>query len=72
MKQSTYMVVYRDSPTDHVRLFGPFVASEVAIRFKDDLPTPLPGGSKSVKVTEPFTHDEADLVTDLIKVGRNG
>lgn len=70
MKQSTYLLVYKDGPKAHEMYFGPFTDRNHVQRFADDLPTPLPGGFKKYTVTQPFTHNEADMVTSVIQANR--
>lgn len=58
MRKPQYLVVYRDSKKTKSRIYGPFVDTKLAHRFKDNLPTPLPGGFKVVKHTEPQTFED--------------
>lgn len=70
MKQSTYIVIYKDSSNAQALYFGPFVTIGIASDFSSALPIPLKGGFKKYTVTQPFTHNETSLVTDLIMSGR--
>lgn len=70
MKQSTFLIVYQDSPRGHTYHFGPFVDRDHAQRFSDDLPTPQQGGVKGFRVTQPFTHLEADMASAVILAER--
>lgn len=70
MKQSQYLVAYKDNPKAHTRYFGPFVSIEVAQRFLKELPEPQPGGGKGYRLTQPFTANDANIVNDLIMIER--
>lgn len=71
MKQTQYLVFYKDSPRAQGLYFGPFVSIEAANRFLDQLPTPLHGGHKGYRVTQPFTSSDIDIVNDLLSVERS-
>lgn len=60
MKQPQYMVCFSDRKGHGVKLYGPFVSETVAWTFADELPAPV-DGTKGVKATSQFTHDEAHL-----------
>lgn len=70
MKPSTNIVVYKDNANAPTMYFGPFVSIQIASDFSRALPEPFKGGFKKYAITQPFTHNETSLVTDLIMVGR--
>lgn len=46
--------------------FGPFVSIGIASEFSKALPEPRKGGVKRYLSTQPFTHNEASTVRDMI------
>lgn len=66
MKQTSYLVIYKDSPKAHARYFGPFVSIDVATVFMDELPEPLKGGYKDYRITQPFTASDTAIIRDLL------
>jgi hypothetical protein len=67
MRQSTTLVVYKDSKDAAVRYFGPFINLDFASEFATALPEPLqPGGFKGYRSTQPFTSTETSLATEAI------
>lgn len=67
-----HIVVYRDNSKSRVKLYGPFVSLTMANDFMETLPSPMLGGSKSVKFISPYTHDEASLAAETILRERQG
>ena len=70
MKPTQYLVYYKDSPKAVGRYFGPFASIEIANRFLDELPTPLEGGSKGYRLTQPFTSSDTSIIRDLLSQER--
>lgn len=66
MKPPSFLVEYRDSPRAQKLTFGPYATNTLATNFVEDLPEPLPGGYKRYTTLQPFTHNEAHVVRDLI------
>lgn len=62
MRNPQYLVIYKDSAKAKQRFFGPFVQPSIADNFASRLPSPLEGGHKIIKHTEPQTYDEATRV----------
>lgn len=62
MRGTQYLVVYKDSKGAKQRFFGPFVQPSIAQDFAEHLPSPLEGGHKLIKHTEPQTFSEAQRV----------
>lgn len=72
VKQPVYLVVYRDGPKAQNLYFGPFVNERIASEFMDELPAPLPGGIKTTRLTQPYSHTEAEQVYDnIVKLRHN-
>ncbi len=68
MKKPQYIVIYRDSEQTKSYVFGPFVSQTLADDFKSQLPSPLKGGYKIRKHTEPQTYQDAQRVAfELVK-----
>lgn len=70
MKQTAYLVIYKDGPKAHTRYFGPFVSIDVTSRFMDELPMPLKGGYKDYRITQPFTASDTSIIRDLLMTER--
>ena len=70
-KQSTYIAMYRDSPTARKMYFGPFVSVSIAADFVEGLPDPLPGGFKKFSQTQPFGLSDLRSLSALILNSRH-
>lgn len=66
ISQARYVVIYKDDAHTRNRYFGPFITVSVAEAFLSTLPRPLPGGAKTWKTIEPYSHSEASLARDAI------
>lgn len=66
MKQTSYLVIYKDGFNARGRYFGPFVSVESAHKFMGELPEPLAGGYKTSKTIQPFTLSDSLQVRSLI------
>ncbi|OYV41148.1 MAG: hypothetical protein B7Z80_02730 [Rhodospirillales bacterium 20-64-7] len=64
------MVEYQDNPKAQKLVFGPYATTKLANDFADELPTPQKGGRKRYVTLQPFTHNEAHMVRDLIMAHR--
>lgn len=66
--QFQYITVYKDSAKAPVHCFGPFVSESLALTFMEDLPEPLPGGTKSVKLLSLFAgHEVVEAGEQIIR-----
>lgn len=70
MKPTSTLVIYRDARDSQTMAFGPFVNISIASEFSKALPEPRKGGVKRYLTTQPFTHNEAHMVTDMIMANR--
>lgn len=70
MKQSSYIVYYKDSPKANGRYFGPFASIELAGVFLKELPEPLEGGSKGYRITQPHTMSDINIIRGLLGTER--
>lgn len=66
MKPTSYMVGYKDSTKAPPRYFGTFVSERVAEFFIAALPKPRKGGWAKTVPVQPFTAQEAHIVSELI------
>lgn len=70
MKQTSHLVVYKDSSKAQTRYFGPFVSIEMATKFMDELPQPICGGLKDFRTVQPFTASDTQIIRDLLEAER--
>lgn len=70
MKPTVYIVAYKDSEQSRVLYFGPFVSDSVAHFFQAALPGPCKGGWARTLPLQPFTANEAHIVSRSILTER--
>jgi hypothetical protein len=66
MKQTSYIVGYKDSREADIKYFGPFVSTSVADFFKASLPMPLEGGFCRTVTLQPFSAQDGHTVSQLV------
>lgn len=64
--QNRYIVIYKDSPKVRSMHYGPFVSPALAESFMNELPEPLEGGMKMLRVLAPYTYFEHTIARDVI------
>lgn len=66
MKPTTYLVIYKDGEDARTLYFGAFVSDSVANFFRAALPMPLKGGWVRTVPIQPYTNQEAHIVSRTI------